>query len=206
MRNSIITAGQLFAVVALGLMHSGDSRNAAQALDAAGYQFNNGDMYLRLDITGKGGISELIDSNTKKVDGVSSFNGVTLETGINQVLEKIRFGYATSAKADGEKSPALVRYTNKYSQVPAVLANADLVLSQNGKDILTVPIQRLLTTSDSPKVAGVEDAYELEAMRLLREKTDLKIAIRFPEGKSIGSDANHFVELHLIGTQTARKA
>lgn len=175
------------------------------ALERSGLQLNNGHQYLRLNITNKGGIVELLDTNTRQIDGESTFNGMTLEEGVNIALEKIRFGYATSATVGGELDPTLVRYSNLYDDVPPVLANADLVITQQGKDILSVPVRNLLVGAKSERAAGAVDAYESDVIRVLRSKTPVKISLRFPKGASIGNAANHFIELHLIGAATARK-
>ncbi|MFD3001439.1 hypothetical protein ACFS7Z_13790 [Pontibacter toksunensis] len=193
MRNSLFTIGQTYLMSALGI--NGATQNV---------QFNNGDYYLRSKITA-GGILELIDSNTKKVDGLSSFDGRSLEDGVNLALEKVRFAYGTSATVGGATDPVAIKYSTAYADVPAALANADLVISQHGKQILSVPVQRFLLGAASNRPAGLEDAYELDAIRLIKEKTELSIAIRFPKGATL-PDANHFIELHLIGSTTGRKS
>lgn len=205
MRTSPISRGMIALFSSLNRIPLSNTQGVVNAIENSPSQVNDGDLYLRVDITGKGGITELLDSNTRKIDGVSSFDKTRLEDGVNQAVEKIRFAYGTSATAGGETAPELISYSNKYSEVPAVLANADLVLTQNGKDILSVPVQRLLVAADSQKPMGEADAFELDAIRVLKEKTDIKISLRFPNGRSIGSTANHFIELHFIGAQVSRK-
>ncbi|WP_161889260.1 hypothetical protein [Pontibacter russatus] len=201
MRNTLYLVGQVAVLAALKI-----DINDNAAIERSGLQLNNGHQYLRLNITNKGGIVELLDTNTRQIDGESTFNGMTLEEGVNLALEKIRFGYATSATVGGETDPTLVKYSNVYSDVPAVLANADLVITQQGKDILSVPVRNLLVGAESERTAGNVDSYESGVIRVLRSKTPIKISLRFPKGASIGNAANHFIELHLHGAATARKA
>lgn len=194
MRTSIFTVGMAYLLTKLGLSQTDTS-----------VQLNNGDQYLRTSIKGASGITELLDSNTKKENGISSWVGRQLENGQYMALEKVRVGFGTSPTTGGTTNPALVKYSTKVADIPAALLNADLEISQSGKTIQVIPMQRFFSDVASDKPAGVADAYELDALRLLEPKQDIGLAIRFPKDGSIATDANYFLEVHLIGAQTGRK-
>ncbi|WP_299760877.1 hypothetical protein [uncultured Pontibacter sp.] len=203
MRNSIFLVGHVALLQAMGYVDGNFEPDFKRAA-ASGVKFTNGMEYLRLNITNKGGIVDLLTANTQQVDGECTFNGNILEDARNLALEKIRLGYAKSAKAGGETDPTLLKYSNLYDDVPAVLANADLVIAQDGKDILTIPVRHLLVGSKSEQVSGAVDAFESGVIKVLRSKSKINVQLRFPKGASIGNVDNHFIELHFIGAATTR--
>lgn len=162
---------------------------------------SDGDLYVRLDITGKGGIYNLIDANTKKVVGESSFDGSKLPADVNMVLERVRIAYATCPTTDSDLTVSGQNYSALYSRVPEVLANAEFVITQGGTKILELPLQRFLLNDPSAGLQG-DDAYFLEAQRHLKPQTPLEVQIHFPSNKSMSVDKKHFIEVHLIGPKS----
>ncbi len=53
--------------------------------------------YLRVTITGQGGINDLLTENTTLADGVSSFSGNKFDVHNNFIVERVSVGYATNA-------------------------------------------------------------------------------------------------------------
>lgn len=186
MKTSLISVAQAFLMQLPGV-----------GIDAN--RIDDGDLYIRKEITGAGGTIDLITASTTKTNGVTTFDKNRIPATIRMVLERISFGYATtqSNNTDGEAGQ---RYANLVSGVPAILVNADLIIVHAEKTIVEVPVERLLTKGSVLGTVGAgADSYWLDSLRELKPNAEINIRLRFPEGKSLGSDAKHFVELHLIG-------
>jgi hypothetical protein len=167
-------------------------------------QFSDADMYLRSNITGGAGIKELLDATNTKQIGTSNWDKNALPASVNIALERIRVAYATTASADGITNPANLKYSTKLSDVPAALLNAELVITQNDKPIVEVPMQRFFSEAVNNRPVGTEDALILDSLRLIKENVPVGINIKFPNGLALAG-ANHFVEIHLMGTQTRKR-
>lgn len=143
----------------------------------------------------------VIDENTTKVDGVSSISKTSLPKNEAVVFDKIAIGYAENAEAGKEGS---VDYTT--TKLPAALRNADLVITQNGREVVAVPIADLGKVT-SP--TSQEDYYtDLEALQYLVDDQPMEIEIRFPKGEALApGTAGHstYVEVRLKGFKTQRK-
>jgi hypothetical protein len=171
---------------------------------AKNVQAFDADMYLRVDITGGSGIMELLDENTTKTTGITNWDKNKLAKTVNMALERVRVAYATTATAGGEKKPEAVKYSTVSKDVPAALMNADLIILQNDKTLAEIPMSRFFVESASNRPAGVEDAVVLDSLRLIQENQPVGIQIKFPKGVAL-PDANHFVDIRLIGQQTRRR-
>ncbi|RSK24195.1 hypothetical protein [Hymenobacter metallilatus] len=179
---------------------------AAMGVSAPGIQdiprVADGDLYIRKDITSSNsGIVNLIDSNTSQVVGVSSFDKKQLPAGQLQVIESIRFAYGTAASNDTD-GVVKQTYSNKMSSCPDVLIGAHLIINQSGKKLIEIPVQRLLVNDAGNQNIG-DDAYYLQALRLLQPQTDIEIQLKFPDGLALASGPKHFVELFISGPRTA---
>ncbi|RDC65061.1 hypothetical protein [Adhaeribacter pallidiroseus] len=197
---SSLTRSQAFLVAMAGLLPF----QTKSDIEAGNAQFTDADQYLRIAVTGGAGIVELIDSTTEKKVGTTNWDKNKLPSGVNIALERIRAGWASSDFSYGETNPAAVVYTNKIGNIPAALLNADLVITQEDKPVVELPMQRLFSAADSNKPVGLEDAYVLESLRLIKEDSAVGIQIKFPKGLTL-SGANYFFELHLIGTKTGKR-
>ncbi len=193
---STLTKAQLFLMTMIGAL---DAQTQADVASGK-VQFVDADVYLRHNITGAAGTFDLLDENTTKTIGLTNWDGNKLAKTINMALERVRLGYATTATG-GITKPEALKYSNKLSDAPAALLNAELVIVQNDKPIVEIPVQRFFGESVNNRPVGAEDSVVLDSLRLIKENVPVGIQIKFPKGVAL-PDANHFVEVHLIGTQT----
>lgn len=146
-----------------------------------------------------GNTAELLDSNTLRVDGICSFdsNG-KLETGRAFVFDEVSIGYATDA-ASG-KEGAL-----EYSvQAPAVLQNALVIITQNGREVLRLPFRDFHNIQEGFKVA--DEYTELKGLAYFVDGEQIEIKIKLATGQSLPAGAKHYVYFRASGLQTAKQA
>ena len=155
--------------------------------------------YVRKNATGASSTYNFIDENTKKLDGISTMNGNSLPQNMAVVADAIAIGIAQHA--DANKEGAVV-----YTQdVPAALRNANLVIKQNGREILDLPVADLIAGEMPTKQ---EDYYhDLETFILLADEEAMTWQFVFPSGvvlePSTGAE-NVYVEIRIKGYKTLR--
>jgi hypothetical protein len=155
-------------------------------------------LYIKKQITG-GGIINLIDGNTNRIDGICSFDKNILQTGRVFVFDQISFGYAKDAVIGKEASL-------KYNvAAPAPLLNADFVITQNGQEVLRLPVADIHNLAAGQ---NVNDQYTLlKSLCLLTDDRTIEVQLRFPNGVVMDDSGDkHYVYVRLNGLQTAIKA
>ncbi|WP_053405034.1 hypothetical protein [Persicobacter sp. CCB-QB2] len=157
------------------------------------------------DISNAGSVHPLLRSTNQKVVGVSDFNENTLDVGQNVAVDKIKLGYIMKAK-DYVGSPASVKYSSDYASFPAELLNSKFLIKQDGKTLLSLPVERFTHAAKSTKVQGEEDTYHLDTPILLIEKKIIEMVIEFnPDQAMDESVGRHFFQVRLMGAQTMPK-
>ena len=94
-------------------------------------------LYIAADASGFAGIQPILDSNTKKMVGITNFDGNTLNTGRNIVINGVRLMYTT----DGDSVKSADWQNN--DRLPAELQNAEVVMKQGGEQIFAMPLTDL---------------------------------------------------------------
>lgn len=152
---------------------------------------------IKKEISG-GGIINLIDATTQRIDGICSFDKNILQTGRVVVFDEVSLGYQNDAAQGKEGS---LSYTKA---LPAALQNALFVISQNGKEILRMPAVDLTNLAAGQKA---EDQYtKLKALRLLADDKTITMQIIFAPGVVLDPATKHYVYVRLNGLQTTVKA
>jgi hypothetical protein len=163
-------------------------------------------LYIRRDITAKGGVFRTIEANTVKTLGLCNIDKNRLPEGENFAIEKIWIAQASNAtEIDPTK---VVNYTNVMSSVEAELRHAELVISQDSKQILRLPISSILAAGAITTASKKDAAYSLEDnCPVIIENTPFEVNIEFPAIMATKSaSANKFLlEIELFGKKTGRK-
>lgn len=154
--------------------------------------------YIRKEVSAApSGTVPLITGNTRITPGVSTFLGNKLEKSVNQVITHMRIGYAGDEYAGQE---AALVYGNNQGSVPAALRSANIIISQDGKMVVKLPVMDFIKPSDD----GNSAYTELGAFALLKEEQSFGIELEFAEGVAFGA-GKHYVELSLKGMSTFEK-
>jgi hypothetical protein len=191
MSNAPLTRAQTYLLLALGL-----STNGVQAQG----QLQPGHLYLKKEITGKSGIQQLIDSNTRQTVGTSSFDGQRLPTGTKMVIERVRLSLAV-VNSDNGVSAAGQTYANKSSTTEAKFRAANFIINRDGKEIFKVGVANCLTLDSVQGMVGVDDTYDVRELRLLQGDEKLEIQLEFPDDVDWTAGKKVFVNIELFGPQ-----
>ncbi len=159
------------------------------------------DLYIKKDITSASSSFPLLDANTKQLRGVVSFNANgRLAQNRAVVFNKIFIGYQTDAAAG--KEGELV-----YNKAAiGALYNADLIISQDGREVLRQNISSLMNLG-TPQ--AIDDNYAtLENLRYLVDDQDVEIDLEFANGVSMPASgvAYQYLFVKIKGYETQRKS
>lgn len=185
--------------VLVEILEENGKRLTAQMVQSATHgniRFLDSDHYLRKQVKG-GANQHLIDSETKIVDGVSTFKGTQFDPDRVEIIEKIKIGYDTDP-AEGKEGA--LKYQKALSNV---YRNARLKISQSGKLLGEFPFSRL-----GNKYAGnsIEDDYRvLKHPIVIVGGADIEIEIVFPKGVNNTVTDFEYLELETSGVTVFRK-
>ena len=147
--------------------------------------------YLNIRVDGMSGINQLVDANTKKIVGITNFDGNLLNSGRDVVIDAIRIQYTTL----GDKIES-ANWQNKDT-LPAELQNADLRLIQSNDMLIDLP----LTDTQSFKN---EDYRPIATTPLLRAKEEFKLELEFPKGVTVPGGKALFMRLEFRVTEAKK--
>lgn len=94
-------------------------------------------LYIAADASGIAGKKDLLTANTKALVGITNFDGNKLNTGRNVVINSARLLYTT----DGAEIVS-ADWQNE-DRLPAELQNAEVVVTQGGRLVLSMPLSDL---------------------------------------------------------------
>lgn len=158
-------------------------------------------VYVRKEATNASSRWAIIDENTSKVDGVSSISKTSLPKNEAVVFDKIAIGF-------GEGDAAGLEGAINYSAntAPAALRNAVFVITQNGREVVEIPVSEALkgVSPGSP----ADYYHDLEGFHYLVDDQPMEWMLRFPNGQTLAPSAIGkfvYVEFRLQGFKTARK-
>ncbi len=154
-------------------------------------------MEVKKEIAG-GGTIDLIDGTTERIDGICSFDKDRLKTGRAFLFDRVSVCYATDAASGKE---GILEYNTK---APAVLQNALFTITQDGREVLRLPMRDVHSIHTGEKNA--DDYSELDTLRYLVDEREVKIQIKFPPNAALADNVKHYVYVRLKGAQTTKKA
>jgi len=195
-RTKISTAFTFF--VSIATMFSSE---LSSLIEGKNVRLNRHTVFVRKNVTNAGGAVRIIDENTKKVDGISSLSETKLPKNHAVVFDKIAVGFKEDPNDNNEAGVDYVA-----SKAPAIARNASIVITQNGREVLDLPLADLVkgVSPGSP-----EDFYhDLEGFFYLVDDQPMEWTLRLPNGKSLAPEtAAQFVymEVRLQGFKTIRK-
>ena len=155
----------------------------------------NGSYILRKELEPSKGSQDLVDSNTKKITGVSDFTDKVIQPGEVFICEKIRIGYDTHADSDMEIALGYER------KVPASFRSATFRVRQDGKVIFERSIADLMNRYTGTSLK--DDYVELDIPFALIGTSKNELEIEFPKGAAAHATLKEYLELSLVGQKVS---
>jgi len=165
MKNRVQTLAQAITVLNTLLQAWGISYNSYVAKDTT--------MYLTFDAKGKGSIVQLVDPNTKKLEGTTNFDGNKLDKGRYLVIDGIRGLY--------EATELTVGAAKWESDAIAAIKNGELSIIQDG-EIFNLPLTEVFNIHYAAANGNGDDFRDLSHFPTIRPETVFKIQWTFPYG------------------------
>lgn len=154
---------------------------------------------LRKEVAVGSGTVGLIDSNTKKIKGVSDYVGNRLSDNTVHIISEIRVGYDGSQNASGKEGS--LKYATALS---SSVRNARLIIKQEGSVIFTMPVSELNNPNDGGSL--VDDFTQLSIPVVLVPNQTIEFDIEFPDGATADGTNKEYFELAFKGWETRRSA
>jgi hypothetical protein len=174
-------------------------------LQAGRVRFVDSDITHSSEISEAGGIYDLLRTTNDKEVGVSDFDSNKLEAGVNAAIGRIKLGYGKAATLDN-KTAANIAYSSDSSVFPVELLRAKLIVKQDNKTLLRLPVERFTVAAKSTKVQGEEDVLHLGTPFVLIEQKPISIQLEFNPNAGITAGADdHFLQVRMMGVETSSK-
>lgn len=167
------------------------SRQETQTVRPQATKLVDKTFYLNVKVDGMSGINQLVDANTKKIVGITNFDGNLLNSGRDVVIDSIR----TLFTSDGT-SVENANWQNA-ERIPAQLQNADLRLIQTNDMLIDLP----MTDTQNFKQ---DDHRPIATTPLLRAKEEFKLEIEFPKGVTVPNVKPLFMRLEFRVTEAKK--
>lgn len=152
---------------------------------------------LKKEISG-GATIDLLDALTENIPGICSFDKDKLKGGRAFIFDKIALNYATHATDAGLEGK--IEYITK---APKELQNAVLMIIQDGRTVLSLPIRDVHNIQTGQ--ASADDYKQLNSLRYLVDERPIEIKIKFAPNVVLDNTKKHYVYLRMSGLQTTKK-
>ncbi|WP_299106048.1 hypothetical protein [uncultured Tenacibaculum sp.] len=159
-----------------------------------GVKILNNTVVLRKEMT-VGGTQKLVDSNTKKISGISDFDGNRFKDDEVHIYERVRLGYETHAESG---KAAQLMYANKMT---ASFRNAILRVRQDGVVLGEIPVADIYNKYTGRTMR--DDYFELKHPIVLVGGTDYDLEYEFPDGSTSAAN-KEYLELVFDGHKVVR--
>ena len=105
------------------------------------------DFYVRSQVTGLGGQNDLVSKSDNEKVGTRNIDRAQLPSLENLILQGIQVAYGSDA---AEVESAKIDYSTKKPASPdPALMNGEIVIEQDNKPLITIPVDRFFSGADS---------------------------------------------------------
>ncbi|MCF2875423.1 MULTISPECIES: hypothetical protein [unclassified Tenacibaculum] len=185
------------SVIELLTAQSSLSTQFRSDLESGKVRVVNNSSILRKQIVPSGGQKQLIDSNTKKVVGVSDFTDTVLPDSEVLIVDGIRIGYATHLETGKE---AVLNYNEAF---PASVRNAVLRIRQEEDVKYTTSLSELINVNKD-FVNLADEIFNLKVPFVLTGGSNIKFEIEYPDGAAPLKDKKEYLEIVFSGFKATR--
>lgn len=131
-------------------------------------------IYLNFSAAGQAGIVNLIDSNTRKIIGVTNLDGNKLNPGRDYIIDSIRFMNAAGTDI------MAADYTNG---VPVAMKNAEFRIVQGSNNLLEMPVSDL--TGDLVAKDILAGFRNISTLPMIRSNEEFAFELEYAKGTTV---------------------
>lgn len=163
--------------------------------------FSDSVYYKRYEITGAGGLLDLLYNDDAIKDGFTNISKQKIKQGCAIMIDRIttRIGYVATG---GSETPANINYlpVESIGTVDPVIANCELEIDVAQLNIFQAPINSF--NQESVAINGAKDGIILTAPKLITDSQEMQFRLHVPQGLTIvGTTNRYFIEVALRGAE-----
>lgn len=163
--------------------------------------FSDSVYYKRYEITGAGGLLDLLYNDDAIKDGFTNISKQKIKQGCAIMIDRIttRIGYVATG---GSETPAQINYlpVESIGTVDPIVANCELEIDVAQLNIFQAPINSF--NQESVAINGAKDGIILTAPKLITDSQEMQFRLHVPQGLTISGTTNrYFIEVALRGAE-----
>lgn len=148
-------------------------------------------LYVAFNAKGIGGIQHLLDSNTKRLVGVTNFDGNQLSAGRDVIIDGVRMFVTTTGTLPENADWQLTK------NFDPVLLNSEVHLKQKDGSLIDMPVTDLTGFKN-------DDFRDISSTPLLKALETIELELETPKGQSVSNANDIFVRIEFRVTQAKR--
>ncbi len=163
--------------------------------------FSDSVYYKRYEITGAGGLLDLLYNDDAIKDGFTNISKQKIKQGCAIMIDRIttRIGYVATG---GSETVANINYlpVSSIGTVDPIVSNCELEIDVAQLNIFQAPINSF--NQESVGVNGEKDGIILTAPKLITDSQEMQFRLHVPQGLTISGTTNrYFIEVALRGAE-----
>lgn len=157
---------------------------------------------------GGGGEFPLNNANTKRLVGVSDFQGEQINPDATGLIRAVVIRYGELTRADGvtvAPTPAIIDFKETRASFPTWLLNSELVLKSSAKEEFRIRVSELVPSA-APESVPSEWAKEFEKTIRVEGNQSLTVYLNTPEGAfDPSATKDEYIQVNLYGVKFAAR-
>lgn len=163
--------------------------------------FSDSVYYKRYEITGAGGLLDLLYNDDSIKDGLCNISKQKIKQGCALMIDRItaRIGYVATG---GSETAAQINYlpVANIGTVDPIIANCELEIDVAQLNIFQAPINSFC--QESVAINGEKDGIILTAPKLITDSQEMQFRLHVPQSLTISGTTNrYFIEVALRGAE-----
>ena len=163
--------------------------------------FSDSVYYKRYEITGAGGLLDLLYNDDAIKDGYTNISKQKIKQGCAIMIDRIttRIGYVATG---GSETVAQINYlpVSQIGTVDPVISNCELEIDVAQLNIFQAPINSF--NQESVGINGEKDGIILTAPKLITDAEEMQFRLHVPQSLTIAGTTNrYFIEVALRGAE-----
>lgn len=186
----------------------------SQMSPAMQQDFENGNLnfadsvyYKRFEITGIGGMVDILKNDDSIVDGFCNISKQKIKQGCAIMIDRVTVRLGYTAATNTTYNAAQINYlpVAQLGTVDPIVTNAELEVDVAQLNIFQAPINSFC--QESIGINGEKDGIILTAPKLITDSQEIQFRLHVPQGLTISGTTNrYFIEVALRGAEIRVKS